>query len=80
MRKYLLAIFVLVAWVTNAQIKVTGIVKDSIGNPLEMANVIALNKKNLNVENYLLDHICYRTESLKQYTEIKNKFNSIILP
>ena len=33
MKKYLVAIIVMVAWGTNAQIKLTGVVKDSIGEP-----------------------------------------------
>lgn len=32
----------MVSWVSTAQINYKGVVKDSIGNPLEMANVIAL--------------------------------------
>ena len=32
----------MVSWVSTAQINLRGVVKDSIGNPLEMANVIAL--------------------------------------
>ncbi len=52
MKKYLLAIIVMVAWGTNAQIKLTGVVKDSIGEPLEMANVIALNKTTNTLDSY----------------------------
>ncbi len=52
MKKYLVAIIVLIAGASFAQIKVTGIVKDSIGNPLEMANVIALNKKTNALDSY----------------------------
>ena len=32
----------MVSWVSTAQINLRGVVKDSIGSPLEMANVIAL--------------------------------------
>ena len=52
MKKYLAAIIVLIAGATFAQVKVTGIVKDSLGNPLEMANVIALNKKTNALDSY----------------------------
>ena len=52
MKKYLVAITVLIAGVSFAQVKVTGVVKDSIGNPLEMANVIALNKKTNALDSY----------------------------
>ncbi len=37
---------------TNAQIKLTGVVKDSIGNPLEMANVLAINKVTKKMASY----------------------------
>ena len=52
MKKYLVAIIVLIAGASFAQVKVTGIVKDSIGNPLEMANVIALNKSTNALDSY----------------------------
>ncbi|NVK52721.1 MAG: TonB-dependent receptor [Flavobacteriaceae bacterium] len=52
MKKYVLAIMLLVVGVTYAQVKVTGVIKDSIGNPLEMANVIALNKKTNALDSY----------------------------
>jgi hypothetical protein len=52
MKKLLFAIVLMVAWDATAQIKVTGVVKDSIGNPLEMANVIALNKKTNVLDSY----------------------------
>ncbi|CAL2108537.1 CarboxypepD_reg-like domain-containing protein [Tenacibaculum sp. 190524A02b] len=39
-------------WTSIAQIKVTGVVKDSIGTPLEMANVIAINKKTKKLDSY----------------------------
>ena len=42
MKKILLITLVMVSWISSAQIKFTGVVKDSIGEPLEMANVIAL--------------------------------------
>ena len=42
MKKIILIAIFLVTGVTSAQIKLTGVVKDSIGEPLEMANVIAI--------------------------------------
>ena len=42
MKKLLLIAILTMAWATNAQITLKGVVKDSIGQPLEMANVIAL--------------------------------------
>lgn len=36
----------------SAQVKVMGFIKDSIGNPLEMANVIALNTADNGMEDY----------------------------
>ncbi|UAM98400.1 carboxypeptidase-like regulatory domain-containing protein [Polaribacter litorisediminis] len=42
MKKILLIAIFMVTFITSAQIKLSGIVKDSIGAPLEMANVIAI--------------------------------------
>ncbi len=39
-------------WISNAQITLKGVVKDSIGNPLEMANVIAINKDTKKLDSY----------------------------
>jgi hypothetical protein len=52
MKKHLAAILFLIAGISYAQVKVTGVVKDSIGNPLEMANVIALNKTTKALDSY----------------------------
>ena len=37
---------------TNAQVKLTGVVKDSIGEPLEMANVLAIDKVTNKIASY----------------------------
>ena len=42
MKKLLVIAIFLASWVSSAQIELKGVVKDSIGNPLEMANVIAI--------------------------------------
>ena len=42
MKKIIFIAIFMVSWVSTAQINLRGVVKDSIGNPLEMANVIAL--------------------------------------
>ena len=52
MKKILLITMVLVSWVSTAQIKYTGVVKDSIGQPLEMANVIALDTVAKTIASY----------------------------
>lgn len=31
----------------------------------------------IDVDNYELDHICYRTESVQQYFELRNKLNKV---
>ncbi len=38
--------------ITSAQVKLTGVVKDSIGEPLEMANVLAINKVTKKMASY----------------------------
>ncbi len=52
MKKILLIAIIMVTWVTSAQIQLTGVVKDSIGNPLEMANVIALDPVAKRIASY----------------------------
>ena len=44
----------LVASQSFAQIKLEGVVKDSIGNPLELANVIAINQESKTLESYAM--------------------------
>lgn len=43
---------VLATGITSAQVKLTGIVKDSIGDPLEMANVLAIDKQTNKMASY----------------------------
>jgi len=45
-------ILLLAVSTTYAQIKVEGVVKDSIGNPLELANVIAINQNTKALDSY----------------------------
>ena len=52
MKKTLLVAFFLATWVTSAQIKYSGTVKDSIGIPLEMANVIAIDTVAKTIASY----------------------------
>lgn len=52
MKNLLTAILLLVASTTFAQINIQGVVKDSIGNPLELANVIAINKATNKLDSY----------------------------
>jgi len=52
MKKVIFIIALLWTIISVAQVKVTGFIKDSIGNPLEMANVIALNKSDNGMEDY----------------------------
>lgn len=44
MKKLLLLTIFMVTMISSAQVKLTGVVKDSIGETLEMANVLAINK------------------------------------
>ncbi|MDN3493896.1 TonB-dependent receptor [Winogradskyella bathintestinalis] len=54
MKNILTLLFILVAMGAFAQIKMTGVVKDSIGTPLELANVIAINKASNTLESYAI--------------------------
>ncbi len=52
MKYTLTTLLLIVVGTTFAQIKVEGIVKDSIGNPLELANVIAINQETKILDSY----------------------------
>ncbi|MFD0964834.1 carboxypeptidase-like regulatory domain-containing protein [Pseudofulvibacter geojedonensis] len=52
MQKIILALLLLIGGQSFAQIRVEGVVKDSLGNPLEMANVIAINKATKALDSY----------------------------
>lgn len=52
MKYLLIAIIFCITAQSFAQIKLEGVVKDSIGNPLELANVIAINQKSNTLESY----------------------------
>jgi hypothetical protein len=49
---YLLLLFFVATSSAFAQIKVSGVVKDSIGTPLELANVVAINQETKALESY----------------------------
>ncbi|MCO4821159.1 MAG: carboxypeptidase-like regulatory domain-containing protein, partial [Flavobacteriaceae bacterium] len=52
MKHFLTALLLIVVSTTYAQIKVEGIVKDSLGGPLELANVIAINQDTKALDSY----------------------------
>ncbi|OUR92625.1 TonB-dependent receptor [Flavobacteriales bacterium 34_180_T64] len=52
MKKLIGIMLLLVAGQSYAQIKVEGVVKDSIGTPLELANVIAINQETKALESF----------------------------
>ncbi|MCG1036088.1 carboxypeptidase-like regulatory domain-containing protein [Polaribacter sargassicola] len=52
MKKILLLTIFMVSLCATAQVKLTGVVKDSIGEPLEMANVLAINKVTNKMASY----------------------------
>ena len=52
MKIYLSAIFLLIFSFSYSQIKLEGYVKDSLGNGLELANVIAINKATSALDSY----------------------------
>lgn len=52
MKKIITLVLLLVVGHSFAQIKVEGVIKDSIGNPLELANVIAINQQTKGLESY----------------------------
>ena len=52
MKKIIFLAIFMVTVVAHAQVKLTGIVKDSIGEPLEMANVLAIDKVTNKMASY----------------------------
>ena len=52
MKKIVLIAIFMVSWVSTAQISLKGVVKDSIGQPLEMANVIAIDTVAKRIASY----------------------------
>lgn len=52
MKKIVLLLCLVAAGSSFAQIKMQGVVKDSIGTPLELANVIAINQETNGLESY----------------------------
>ena len=52
MKKILMLLCLVAAGNSFAQIKMQGVVKDSIGTPLELANVIAINQETNGLESY----------------------------
>ena len=54
MKHILSALLLLVASITFAQIKVEGVIKDSIGTPLELANIIAINQETKMLDSYAI--------------------------
>ncbi|WP_040248149.1 TonB-dependent receptor [Psychroserpens mesophilus] len=56
MRNIVLLMLLLVTSVASSQITVRGVVKDSIGSPLELANIIAINKETQAMASYAISN------------------------
>ena len=54
MKKLIFAALLCITNVAISQVKLQGVVKDSIGNPLELANVIAINQETSALESYAI--------------------------
>ena len=54
MKKLLALLCLFVVSISFAQVKMEGVVKDSIGSPLELANVIAINQETKTLESYAI--------------------------
>lgn len=69
MKKLFFIGFLLIAFTNYAQVQLQGYVKDSIGNPLELANVIAINKTTKTLESFGITNDAGRYKlSLKENT------------
>ena len=71
--KYIIMLVLLcVASTTFAQIRIEGAVNDSIGNPLELVNVIAINQETKSLESFgISNDLGYYKLSLKKNTAYK---------
>ena len=67
-KKIFILVIFMTTLITNAQIKLTGVVKDSIG-PLEMANVIALDTVSKRIVSYGFTDVNgqYKLDLQKEY-------------
>jgi hypothetical protein len=54
MKKIICLVLLLITSFSIGQIKLEGTIKDSVNNPLELANVVALNQKTNNLESYAI--------------------------
>ena len=54
MKNLCCVLLLLVASVANGQIKLEGVVRDSLKNPLELASIVAINKKTNGMESYVV--------------------------
>ena len=52
MRQLIVCLTLFIATISWGQVKIQGVVKDSIGGPLELANVIAINQETKALESY----------------------------
>jgi len=73
MKKLFTAMLLMAVTMSFAQIKLEGVVKDSIGNPLELANVIAINQESKALDSYGItnDQGRFKLSSLKVNTTYK---------
>ncbi|MBT8271310.1 MAG: carboxypeptidase-like regulatory domain-containing protein, partial [Bacteroidia bacterium] len=56
MRKLNLIILLLAVGVSSAQVRMEGVVRDSIGEPLELANIIAINQESKTMDSYAISN------------------------
>ena len=87
MKKTFLIVFLCSINILYSQIKFDGVVKDSIGNPLELANIIVLDQKTNTLDSYsITDEKGYYSFELEKNTNYKfqvsyigmNSFEEII--
>ena len=69
MKKHLFLLFIFTNSVIFSQIKMTGKVTDSIGTPLELANIILINSESNSLETFAMssfgvDHVKYKNFTL----------------
>ena len=54
MKKYIIILFLLISSMTFSQIKMSGKVTDSLGTPLELANIILIDSESNTLETFAM--------------------------
>ena len=78
MKKILLILHLLFVMLSYGQIKLEGVITDSLNNPLELASLVAINEKTSDLESYVVTDLSGKFKlQLKKNTKYKVQVNYI---